>query len=274
MSTLVLLRHGESEWNAKGLFTGWVDVGLSGKGAAEAARAAAAAGLRPRPDVVHTSVLTRAIQTADLALDAADLLWLPVTGPGGSTSVTTARCRARTRRRPARSSATSSSCSGVVPTTSRRRRSPTMTSSPRPATPGTRTFRRAAAPHRVPQGRPRAHAPVLVRRDRAGSGGRADRSGGRARQLAAGAGQAPRRDRRRRDRRAQHPHRHPAASTSWTATSGRSCPAAGTSTPRRPAAAGRPSAPRDDDRPVTMRKQPGAAVMREVPVYETSRCGN
>jgi 2,3-bisphosphoglycerate-dependent phosphoglycerate mutase len=77
--TLVLLRHGESEWNAKGLFTGWVDVGLSEKGAEEAAyggRLIAEAGLRP--DVVHTSVLTRAIQTANVALEAAELLWLPV----------------------------------------------------------------------------------------------------------------------------------------------------------------------------------------------------
>jgi 2,3-bisphosphoglycerate-dependent phosphoglycerate mutase len=79
MSTVVLLRHGESEWNAKGLFTGWVDVSLSAAGAAEAQRGGtmlADAGLRP--DVVHTSVLTRAIQTAHLALEAAGLLWLPV----------------------------------------------------------------------------------------------------------------------------------------------------------------------------------------------------
>jgi 2,3-bisphosphoglycerate-dependent phosphoglycerate mutase len=79
MRTLVLLRHGESEWNSKGLFTGWVDVGLSGTGAQEAengGRLLVQAGLRP--SVVHTSVLTRAIQTAHLALEEADLLWLPV----------------------------------------------------------------------------------------------------------------------------------------------------------------------------------------------------
>ena len=79
MRTLVLLRHGESEWNSKGLFTGWVDVGLSGAGEAEAAsggRLLAEAGLRPH--VVHTSVLTRAIQTANLALGEAGLAWLPV----------------------------------------------------------------------------------------------------------------------------------------------------------------------------------------------------
>jgi 2,3-bisphosphoglycerate-dependent phosphoglycerate mutase len=79
MRTLVLLRHGESEWNSKGLFTGWVDVGLSETGAQEAAnggRLLAQAGLRP--DVVHTSVLTRAIQTANIALGEAGLAWLPV----------------------------------------------------------------------------------------------------------------------------------------------------------------------------------------------------
>jgi len=75
----VLLRHGESEWNAKNLFTGWVDVGLTEKGIAEARRGGELlreAGLLP--DVVHTSVLRRAIRTADLALDAADRSWIPV----------------------------------------------------------------------------------------------------------------------------------------------------------------------------------------------------
>ena len=79
MRTLVLLRHGESEWNSKGLFTGWVDVGLSATGAQEAAnggRLLARSGLKPT--VVHTSVLTRAIQTANIALEEAGLLWLPV----------------------------------------------------------------------------------------------------------------------------------------------------------------------------------------------------
>ncbi len=74
-----MIRHGESEWNGKGLFTGWVDVPLSDRGKLEAARSGqqlADAGLRP--DVVHTSVLTRAIQTADIALEVADLAWLPV----------------------------------------------------------------------------------------------------------------------------------------------------------------------------------------------------
>ncbi|MDR0594889.1 MAG: phosphoglyceromutase [Bifidobacteriaceae bacterium] len=76
---LVLLRHGESEWNAKNLFTGWVDVPLSERGRAEAVRGGellTSAGVAP--DVLHTSLLRRAIVTADLALDAADRLWIPV----------------------------------------------------------------------------------------------------------------------------------------------------------------------------------------------------
>jgi 2,3-bisphosphoglycerate-dependent phosphoglycerate mutase len=79
MSTLIMIRHGESEWNDKGLFTGWVDARLSERGKLEAVRSGqqlADAGLRP--DIVHTSVLTRAIQTANIALDVADLAWLPV----------------------------------------------------------------------------------------------------------------------------------------------------------------------------------------------------
>ena len=77
--TLVLLRHGESEWNAKNLFTGWVDVDLNDKGRAEAERGGellVESGLLP--DVVHTSLLIRAINTAQISLAAADRPWIPV----------------------------------------------------------------------------------------------------------------------------------------------------------------------------------------------------
>src|SRR3954447_3710819 len=79
MSTLLLLRHGLSDWNAKNLFTGWVDVPLSQAGEAEARRGGellGEAGLLP--DVVHTSLLRRAISTANIALDVCDRHWIPV----------------------------------------------------------------------------------------------------------------------------------------------------------------------------------------------------
>src|SRR6188472_425057 len=77
--TLVLVRHGESDWNAKNLFTGWVDVDLTDQGRAEGVRAGEQlkdAGILP--DIVHTSLLRRAITTANLSLDAADRHWIPV----------------------------------------------------------------------------------------------------------------------------------------------------------------------------------------------------
>ena len=80
MPQLVLLRHGQSQWNAENLFTGWVDVDLTELGQAEADQAgrllAAEAGLDLR--ILHTSLLTRAIRTAELALEAAGRPWLPV----------------------------------------------------------------------------------------------------------------------------------------------------------------------------------------------------
>ena len=77
--TLILLRHGQSQWNSTNQFTGWVDVDLTEKGEAEAQRGGEL--LKEKdllPDVVYTSLLRRAIRTADIALDAADRLWIPV----------------------------------------------------------------------------------------------------------------------------------------------------------------------------------------------------
>ena len=75
-----MLRHGQSEWNASNQFTGWVDVALTEKGRAEAKRGGEL--LKEKdilPDVLYTSLLRRAIQTANIALDEADRLWIPVT---------------------------------------------------------------------------------------------------------------------------------------------------------------------------------------------------
>ncbi len=77
--TLILLRHGQSDWNQKNLFTGWVDVRLSDQGITEARRAGELLAAFPKQaDVLYTSLLTRAIQTANLALEVADRAWLPV----------------------------------------------------------------------------------------------------------------------------------------------------------------------------------------------------
>jgi 2,3-bisphosphoglycerate-dependent phosphoglycerate mutase len=78
-ATLILLRHGQSEWNVAGLFTGWVEVDLTALGREEAERGGTqllAAGLRP--DVLHTSLQVRAIRTAEIALDALGRKWIPV----------------------------------------------------------------------------------------------------------------------------------------------------------------------------------------------------
>jgi 2,3-bisphosphoglycerate-dependent phosphoglycerate mutase len=77
---LILLRHGQSTWNAENLFTGWVDVDLTEAGEAEAAAGGRLLAVEPGLDlrILHTSVLTRAIRTAELALAAAGRSWLPV----------------------------------------------------------------------------------------------------------------------------------------------------------------------------------------------------
>ncbi|AQZ09930.1 GPM1 (YKL152C) [Zygosaccharomyces parabailii] len=79
MPKLVLIRHGQSEWNEKNLFTGWVDVKLSSTGEKEAKRAGELLKEKNvKPDILYTSKLSRAIQTANIALTEADRLWIPV----------------------------------------------------------------------------------------------------------------------------------------------------------------------------------------------------
>lgn len=80
MAKLVFIRHGQSEWNLKNLFTGWVDVNLSEKGeqeAKEAGRKLKEAGIEF--DQAYTSVLTRAIKTLHFALEESGQLWVPET---------------------------------------------------------------------------------------------------------------------------------------------------------------------------------------------------
>ena len=79
MYTLVVIRHGESEWNQKNLFCGWTDVDLTENGFDEARRAGAL--LKEQGyhfDLCYTSVLKRAIHTAYTVLDEMDLTWIPV----------------------------------------------------------------------------------------------------------------------------------------------------------------------------------------------------
>src|SRR4028119_2044883 len=79
MATLILLRHGQSEWNERNLFTGWHDVDLTAKGEDEArAGGALLAGSGLLPDVCFTSLQVRAIRTAELVLAAAGRSWIPV----------------------------------------------------------------------------------------------------------------------------------------------------------------------------------------------------
>ncbi|PZS30600.1 MAG: phosphoglyceromutase [Pseudonocardiales bacterium] len=77
--TLILLRHGESDWNQKNLFTGWVDVDLTPAGESEGRRGGELLESRGLlPDVLHTSLLRRAIRTAEITLNVAERHWIPV----------------------------------------------------------------------------------------------------------------------------------------------------------------------------------------------------
>ena len=97
---LVLLRHGQSEWNAAGVFTGWENARLTAQGELEATRAGALlAEHGVLPAFAHTSLQRRTIRTADLLLAARTATGSRCAGPGGSTDGITGRCRAGTRPR-------------------------------------------------------------------------------------------------------------------------------------------------------------------------------
>ncbi len=80
MHTLILVRHGQSTWNQENRFTGWIDVDLSPRGEQEALAAGRLLAAEPdiKIDVLHTSVLTRAVRTANLALDEMGRAWVPI----------------------------------------------------------------------------------------------------------------------------------------------------------------------------------------------------
>ena len=196
MGTLVLLRHGESEWNSKGLFTGWVDVGLAEKGRQEAAAAGRMlvdAGLRP--DVVHTSVLTRAISTANVALEAAGLGWLPVSRSWRLNErhygALQGKDKAQTRDEFGDEQFMIWRRSYDVPPPPLADDDPlSQVGDPRYATLPPELMPRTECLRDVVD----ADAPLLVRRDRPRHRGGPDGVRGGARQLAARAGQAPGRD--------------------------------------------------------------------------------
>ena len=242
--TLVLLRHGESEWNAKNLFTGWVDVPLTDKGRAEATRGGELiAEADVLPDVLHTSVLRRAITTAHLALDACDRHWIPVRRSWrlnerhyGALQGKDKKADARGVRRGAvhalaallrHPAAADRRRRRVVPGR-RRRATPTSPTRSCRAPSASRTWSQRMLPYWYD-----AIVPDL----RSGQ----DRLRRRARQLPAGAGQAPRRHVRGGRRRAQHPHRHPAGLPARRAPAADVSRAASTSTRTPPPTRSRPS---------------------------------
>ena len=209
--TLILLRHGNSDWNTKNLFTGWVDVDLSDQGRAEAKRAGqliAESGIMP--DIQYTSVLKRAIHTADIALAEADLDWIDVKR---SWRLNERHYGALQGKDKAQTLAEFGEEQFMI-----WRRSFDV---PPPPLPDDSEFSQAHDRRYAGLGDelPRTESLKLVI-DRMlpywhsditpGPRGRQDRAGHRPRQLAPRAREAPRRHLGRRDRRAQHPDGYPA----------------------------------------------------------------
>ena len=195
--TLILLRHGESDWNAKNLFTGWVDVPLTEKGRSEAVAGGVQlveAGLLP--DVVHTSLLRRAITTAHLSLDAADRHWIPVRRSWRLNErhygALQGKDKKQTLEQYGEEQFMTWRRSFDVP--------PPPIEDDEPVLPGRRPAlrrpRRRDASHRVPGRRDRADAALLGVRDRPRPRVGADGPDRRPRQQPAGHRQAPRRHQR------------------------------------------------------------------------------
>ena len=249
--TLVLLRHGESEWNAKNLFTGWVDVALTDKGRERGRARRRADGRRRRAArrAAHLGAAARDHHRAARARRRATGTGSRCGAPGGSTSGTTAPCRARTRRRRWRSSARSSSCSGAAPTTPRRRdrrRRRVVAGRRRRATPTSPTScvpRTECLKDVVERMLPYWYDAIVP-----------DLRAGRTVLVAAhgnslrGAGEAPRRHVGGGRRRAQHPHRHPAGLPPRRGPAPDRARRASTSTPTPPPTPSRPSPTRAADR--------------------------
>ena len=209
-STLILLRHGESTWNSLNLFTGWVDVPLSEKGGAEAdsgGKLLVEAGLLP--DVLHTSVLRRAISTANLALDVSDRHWIPVRRHWRLNERHYGDLQGKDKKQTLQTYGEEQFMlwrrSYDVPPPPIERR---PTSIRRPATLGTPIWA-TRAEDRMPGRRRGAAGALPARADQRRPGGRPDSAGRGARQLAAGGGQVAGRDQRRGHRRPNIPTGQP-----------------------------------------------------------------
>ena len=212
MGTLVLLRHGQSVWNAENLFTGWVDVPLSETGEQEARRGGEllrAEGLLP--DVVHTSVLRRAISTANLALDACDRHWIPVRRDWRLNERHYGALQGKNKKQTLDQFGEEQfmlwrRSYDVPPPHIEAGSEFSQDGDPRYAGLGAEMPKTECLADVVKRFLPYWESAVVP-----GPAGRQGGAAGRARQLAARAGQAPGRDLRRGHRRAEHPDRHPAA---------------------------------------------------------------
>ena len=188
MSRLVLLRHGESEWNKLNLFTGWYDCELTEAGMEEAfaARRHARRGRASTPTSLHTSLQVRAIRTANIALDVLGRLWIPVRR---SWRLNERHYGDLTGKNKAETTAEYGEDMVKVWRRSYDTPPPAITDD-NEFNPNDDVRYESLPPElvpaqRVPQGRRRAHAPLLVRRDRAGPRRRRHRAGRRPRQLPA-----------------------------------------------------------------------------------------